>query len=54
MSVGVNTPGTAGRRLGRKILDTISSLQRQMAGEPYTSCQKMAPPLQIEEEGSPT
>jgi hypothetical protein len=29
--------GTTGYRLWPKILDTIGSLQQQMAGEPYTS-----------------
>jgi hypothetical protein len=49
--VGVNTGGTVGRQLRPKILDTISFLQLQTAGEPYTPYQKMAPPLQAEEEG---
>jgi hypothetical protein len=39
---------------GLKTLDTIDFLQRQMAGEPYTTYQEMAPPLQAEEEGLPT
>jgi hypothetical protein len=42
-----------GHRLRPKILDTIGSLQRQTAGEPYTPYQKTTPPLQDEEEGSP-
>jgi hypothetical protein len=33
----------------QKTLDTISSLQRQTAGEPYTLYLEMAPPLQAEE-----
>jgi hypothetical protein len=37
-----------------KILDTISSLQWQMTGEPYTLYHEMAPPLQAKEEGQPT
>jgi hypothetical protein len=38
---------------GPKTLDMISSLQRQMAREPYTQYPGMAPPLQAEEEGPP-
>jgi hypothetical protein len=33
---GSSTPGTVGRRSWAKILDMISSLQLQTAGEPYT------------------
>jgi hypothetical protein len=33
---GSSTPGTTGRQLWPKILDTIGSLQQQMAREPYT------------------
>jgi hypothetical protein len=45
-------PWAAGH--GPKILDTIGSLQRQLAREPYTPYQGMSPPLQAEEEGPPT
>jgi hypothetical protein len=37
-----------------KLLNTIGSLQRHMAGEPYTSYQGTTPPLQAEEAGPPT
>jgi hypothetical protein len=39
---------------GPKLLDPISSLQRHMAGEPYTPYEETTPPLQVEEVGSPT
>jgi hypothetical protein len=51
--VRVDTPGTTGHQLWPKILDTIDSLQHQMAEEPYTPYQKMAPLLQAEELGPP-
>jgi hypothetical protein len=51
---GYYTPGTVGRQLRSKILDMNGSLQRQMAGEPYTPYQETTPPLQAEEEGAPT
>jgi hypothetical protein len=38
----------------KKTLDTISYLQRQMTGEPYTPYQETAPLLQVEEGGTPT
>jgi hypothetical protein len=34
--LGSSTPGTVGRRLCSKSLDTPGSLQRQTAREPYT------------------
>jgi hypothetical protein len=46
---GSCTAGTVVRQLRPKILDTIGSLQRQMAGEPYTPYQETTPPLQAEE-----
>jgi hypothetical protein len=33
---GSSTPSIMGHRLRPKLLDTTSSLQQQMAGEPYT------------------
>jgi hypothetical protein len=54
MVLGKYTPGTMGRQLRHKTLNTISSLQWQTAEEPYTPYQEMAPPLQAEEEGPPT
>jgi hypothetical protein len=39
---------------GPKILDTISSLQRQTAGKPNTPYQEMTPSLQAEEMVPPT
>jgi hypothetical protein len=36
---GSSTPGTVGCQLQPKILDTVDSLQWQMAGEPYTPYQ---------------
>jgi hypothetical protein len=53
-TVGVNTLGTTGHRLRTKVLDTIGSLQWQMAGEPYTPYQEMTSPLQAKGEGSAT
>jgi hypothetical protein len=46
--------GTAGRGYGPKNMDTISFLQQQVAGEPYTPYQGIAPPLQAKEEWPPT
>jgi hypothetical protein len=40
-----------GHQLQPKILDTIGSLQRQTAEEPYTPYQEMVQPLQTEEGG---
>jgi hypothetical protein len=37
-----------------KIVDTIGSIQRQMAGEPNILYQETTPPLQAEEMGPPT
>jgi hypothetical protein len=37
-----------------KLLDTISSLQRQMAGEPYSLYHETTLPLQVEEADPPT
>jgi hypothetical protein len=37
-----------------KLLNTVGSLQLQMAGEPYTLYQEITPPLQAEEMGLPT
>jgi hypothetical protein len=39
---------------GPKLLSTVGSLQRQMAGEPYTPYQETTPSLQAEEMGPPT
>jgi hypothetical protein len=36
------------------LLNMVGSLQRQMAGEPYTPYQETTPPLQAEEMGPPT
>jgi hypothetical protein len=38
----------------QKTLDTIGSLQRQIAEEPLNPYQEMAPPLKAKEEGPPT
>jgi hypothetical protein len=47
-------PGYHGPPVTTKILVTIGSLQRQMAGEPYTPYQEMPPPFQAKEQGPPT
>jgi hypothetical protein len=39
---------------GPKLLYTVGSLLRHMAGKPYTSYQETTLPLQAEEAGSPT
>jgi hypothetical protein len=50
--VGVKYTSTTGHRLRPKISDTIGSLQRQMAGEPYTPYRLKASSHQAEEMGS--
>jgi hypothetical protein len=50
--VGVIYPGYCRPQvMAQKTLAMIGSLQRQIAGEPYTLYQEMSPPLQAEEEG---
>jgi hypothetical protein len=39
---------------GPKLSDTIGSLQRHTAGEPYTLYREATPPLQTDEAGPPT
>jgi hypothetical protein len=53
-TVRVDTLGTTYNCLWPKILDAIGSLQWQIVRESYTLYQKMAPPLQAEEDGPPT